>query len=76
MVDTPGAIRDGSTAEPGSDSWHRGADDIALLARLGVDRYRFSLSWVRVQPDGRGGIERTAMRNASSATRGPARSGS
>src|SRR5690606_21268461 len=29
-------------------------EDIALLRTLGVDRYRFSISWVRVQPDGVG----------------------
>ncbi len=54
FVDTPGRIRDGSTAEPGPNSFHRSADDIELLHRLGVDRYRFSISWVRVQPDGVG----------------------
>lgn len=54
FVDAPGRVRDGSTAEPGPDSYHRAADDIALLRGLGVDRYRFSISWVRVQPDGRG----------------------
>lgn len=51
FVDTPGAVRDGSTAEPGPDSYHRSAEDVALLAGLGVDRYRFSISWVRVQPE-------------------------
>lgn len=54
VVDAGGLIKDGSTAEPGPDSYHRSADDIALLQGLGVDRYRFSISWVRVQPDGRG----------------------
>ncbi|MGO2932701.1 GH1 family beta-glucosidase [Microbacterium sp.] len=54
FVDEPGRVRDGSTAEPGPDSYHRSADDIALLRDLGVDRYRFSISWVRVQPDGTG----------------------
>jgi beta-glucosidase len=54
FVDEPGRIRDGSTAEPGPDSWHRWREDIALLSALGVDRYRFSTSWVRVQPDGVG----------------------
>lgn len=57
FVDTDGQVRDGSTAEPGPDSYHRSADDIALLRGLGVDRYRFSISWVRVQPDGRGPAE-------------------
>lgn len=54
FVDAPGRIRDGATAEPGPDSYHRAAEDIMLLGDLGVDRYRFSISWVRVQPDGTG----------------------
>ena len=54
FVDTPGRVLDGSIAEPGPESYHRAAEDIALLRRLGVDRYRFSISWVRVQPDGVG----------------------
>jgi beta-glucosidase len=55
FVDTAGRVRDGSTAEPGPDSFHRYREDVALLQRLGVDRYRFSISWVRVQPSGTGG---------------------
>ena len=61
FVDTPGAVKDGSTAEPGPDSWHRSAEDVALLHGLGVDRYRFSVSWTRVQPDGRGDANETAL---------------
>ncbi|MEW1961970.1 GH1 family beta-glucosidase [Microbacterium sp. NPDC077644] len=56
FVDAPGRVRDGSTAEPGPDSYHRAAEDIDLLRGLGVDRYRFSISWVRVQPDGTGAV--------------------
>lgn len=55
FVDEPGAVRDGSTAEPGPDSFHRYLEDVQLLKRLGVDSYRFSISWVRVQPTGTGG---------------------
>jgi beta-glucosidase len=55
FVETPGAVRDGSIAEPGPDSYHRYLEDVDLLARLGVDEYRFSVSWVRVQPTGAGG---------------------
>ncbi|UVI37712.1 GH1 family beta-glucosidase [Brevibacterium spongiae] len=51
FVDTPGAVVDGSSAEPGPDSYHRFAEDVALLSGLGVDRYRFSISWTRVIPD-------------------------
>lgn len=54
FVESAGAVRDGSTAEPGPDSYHRYREDVELLARLGVDRYRFSISWVRVQPTGTG----------------------
>ena len=54
FVDTRGRVRDGSTAEPGPDSYHRHAEDVALLAGLGVDRYRFSISWTRVLPDPEG----------------------
>ncbi|KDA06236.1 beta-glucosidase [Microbacterium sp. CH12i] len=61
FVDTPGLVRDGSAAEPGPDSYHRSTADIALLQRLGVDRYRFSISWVRVQPDGRGAANQAGL---------------
>jgi beta-glucosidase len=54
FVETAGRVRDGSRAEPGPDSFHRYPEDVALLQRLGVDRYRFSISWVRVQPTGAG----------------------
>ncbi|MFC8682309.1 GH1 family beta-glucosidase [Microbacterium ureisolvens] len=56
FVDTPGAVRDGATADPGPDSYRRHAEDVGLVARLGVDRYRFSISWVRVQPEPGGPI--------------------
>ena len=51
FVATPGAVIDGSTSEPGCDSYHRFNEDVALLAGLGADRYRFGISWARVQPD-------------------------
>lgn len=61
FVDTAGAVRDGSRAEPGPASWDRWREDVALVSDLGVDRYRFSVSWVRVQPDGRGSAHRAAI---------------
>ncbi|WP_417562619.1 GH1 family beta-glucosidase [Microbacterium sp.] len=57
QVEVPGWVKDGTAAEPGPDSYHRYADDVALLRELGVDTYRFSLSWVRIQPDGAGPAE-------------------
>ncbi|SEG70896.1 beta-glucosidase [Thermomonospora echinospora] len=50
----PGRVRDGHTGDVACDHYHRWPEDLALLAGLGVDAYRFSIAWPRVQPDGRG----------------------
>ncbi|MCW2708709.1 MAG: broad-specificity cellobiase [Frankiales bacterium] len=50
----PGAIRDGSDARTACDSYHRFDEDLLQLVDLGVDAYRFSIAWPRVQPTGRG----------------------
>ncbi|WP_040518382.1 GH1 family beta-glucosidase [Gordonia neofelifaecis] len=60
-VETPDKVIDGSTAEPGPDSYHRWPEDVALAAGLGLDRYRFSISWTRVQPDGTGGANSAGL---------------
>jgi beta-glucosidase len=51
---TPGRVRSGDTGDVACDHYHRYADDIALMADLGVGAYRFSIAWPRVQPTGRG----------------------
>ncbi|MFF8981023.1 GH1 family beta-glucosidase [Streptomyces cellulosae] len=48
----PGTVRDGSTAAVACDHVHRHREDVALLAGLGVDAYRFSVSWPRVRREG------------------------
>jgi beta-glucosidase len=50
----PGAIRDGDTGDIATDHYHRWPEDIALMAELGLDAYRFSIAWPRVQPSGSG----------------------
>ena len=50
----PGAVLDGSDGSIACDSYHRVEDDLALLVELGVDAYRFSVAWPRVQPSGTG----------------------
>ena len=50
----PGAISDGTTGEVADDHYHRYAEDIALLASLGMSAYRFSIAWPRIQPTGSG----------------------
>ncbi len=50
----PGTIADASNGDVACDHYHRLDSDLDLIASLGVDAYRFSVSWPRVQPDGAG----------------------
>jgi beta-glucosidase len=50
----PGRIIDGSTGAEACDHYHRYAEDVALMERLGLGGYRFSIAWPRIQPTGRG----------------------
>jgi beta-glucosidase len=61
FLERPGAIIDGSTADPACDSYRHPEADVALAAGLGLDRYRFSIPWARVQPEGRGTGDPTAL---------------
>lgn len=51
---TPGRIEDASDGRRACDHYHRWPEDIALMSRLGLGAYRFSIAWPRVQPTGRG----------------------
>lgn len=48
----PGAVVNGDNGDVACDHYHRYASDVALMADLGVQTYRFSTSWARVRPDG------------------------
>ncbi|MFV0374495.1 GH1 family beta-glucosidase [Microbacterium sp.] len=48
----PDAVVGGDTGDVACDHYHRYRDDVALMARLGLQSYRFSVSWARVRPDG------------------------
>jgi beta-glucosidase len=50
----PGAIADGSDGSVACEHYVRCAEDLDLIAKLGVNAYRFSTSWPRVQPTGSG----------------------
>lgn len=50
----PGAIADASNGDIACDHVHRLNEDLDLIAGLGVNAYRFSVSWPRVQPLGQG----------------------
>lgn len=53
---TPGKIADGTDGTLACDHYHRVADDVALMADLGLTAYRFSISWPRVVPGGTGEV--------------------
>jgi beta-glucosidase len=53
---TPGRVHAGHTGDVAADHYHRWRDDVALMADLGLGGYRFSTSWPRVQPGGRGPV--------------------
>lgn len=50
----PKAIADGSNGDVACDHYNRFEQDLELIASLGVNAYRFSISWSRVQPLGQG----------------------
>ena len=54
--ETPGAVRGGHTGHVATDHYHRYRDDVALMKRLGLPAYRFSVSWSRIQPAGAGPV--------------------
>ena len=53
---TPGKIRGGDTGDVAADHYHRYADDLDLIKGLGLHSYRFSVSWSRIIPTGRGEV--------------------
>lgn len=61
FVKVPGAIVDGATADPACDHVNRLEEDLDLLSRLGVDTYRFSVSWPRVIPGGKSAVDKKGI---------------
>jgi len=57
----PDAVDGGDTGEVACDSYRRWDDDLALLRRLGVNSYRFSTAWPRIQPDGSGPVNAAGL---------------
>ena len=49
-----GNIKDGSTGDVACDHYHRMPEDVQLMAELGINTYRFSVSWPRIFPHGTG----------------------
>ncbi len=57
-----GKIKDGSNAKIAVDGWNRAKDDIKLMKDLGVNSYRFSLAWNKIEPE-KGKINEDALKH-------------
>lgn len=53
---TPGKTHNGDTGDTACDFYHRYKDDIAMMKSLGVKMFRFSISWTRIFPNGKGKV--------------------
>ncbi|KAH9329021.1 hypothetical protein KI387_001129, partial [Taxus chinensis] len=51
-----GKMLDGSTGDISADQYHHYKEDVRLMYKMGLDAYRFSISWSRLIPDGKGTI--------------------
>lgn len=58
---TPGRVLGGDTGAVACDHYHRTTEDIAHMVGLGLDAYRFSLAWPRIQPTGSGAFNQAGL---------------
>ena len=57
----PGAVAQGATGDVACDHYHRWREDLDLMAAIRLEAYRFSIAWPRVQPRGRGALNRKGV---------------
>ena len=58
---TPGKMTNGDTGNVACDHYHRYRDDVAIMRDLGLNAYRFSISWSRVLPEGTGRVNEKGL---------------
>jgi beta-glucosidase len=58
---TPGLTRNGDTGDVACDHYHRYGEDVRLMGGLGLNAYRFSVSWSRVMPEGTGMVNAAGL---------------
>ncbi|HKD73867.1 MAG TPA: family 1 glycosylhydrolase, partial [Ktedonobacterales bacterium] len=57
----PGKTYQGQSGAVAIDHYHRYADDVAVMAEIGITSYRFSVSWPRILPDGTGTVNQAGL---------------
>jgi len=58
---SPGRTHEGQTGDVACDHYRRYRDDVRLMAELGLNAYRFSISWSRVLPEGTGRVNEAGL---------------
>ena len=58
---TPNHTKNGETGNIASDAYHRFDTDLALIKKLGLSSYRFSISWPRIFPEGSGSLNENGL---------------
>jgi beta-glucosidase len=58
---TPGKVFHGDTGDVAADQYHRYEADVRHMAELGIQAYRFSIAWPRIQPEGKGRVNRAGL---------------
>lgn len=61
FVRIPGKIENGDTGDVACDHYHRLREDVFLMKSLGLKAYRFSISWPRVLPKGKGSVNEKGL---------------
>eukprot|EP00884_Botryococcus_braunii_P006572 jgi/Botrbrau1/15916/Bobra.40_1s0097.2 len=57
----PGKVHNNDTGDVADDFYHRYEEDIELMRKLGIKAFRFSISWSRILPDGRGPVNQKGV---------------
>lgn len=58
----PGRVFEGHTGDTACDHYHRLHEDVALMKDMGLQAYRFSISWARLLPEGTGKVNEAGVR--------------
>jgi 6-phospho-beta-glucosidase len=60
-VRIPGKTFEGTRGDVATNHYHRYGEDIQLMKEMGLKAYRFSISWPRIYPQGRGEVNQAGL---------------
>ena len=58
---TPGMMANNDTGDVACDHYNRMESDVALMKKMGLKAYRFSIAWARVMPQGKGAVNQKGL---------------